>query len=151
MIFEPARDFVTSSSAQLNGAANPNGNTATGWYRYATTNPGTCSDTFGVRAPAVSGGTALGAGMIDVNFPRSISGLVPATTYYFCAIASNSFGTGFGAVMTFTTPAAPPIVSTNSVTLLTGTTATLNGSANPGGDPTTGWFRYATTSPGTCN
>ena len=33
----------------------------TGWFRYATTNPGTCNDTFGTRAPA-TGGTSLGAG-----------------------------------------------------------------------------------------
>ena len=31
----------------------------------------------------------------------------PGTTYYFCAIASNSVGTSFGAVLSFTTPAAP--------------------------------------------
>src|SRR5262249_33923102 len=34
---------------------------------------------------------------------------------------------------------------------LTGTTAHLRGSANPGSDSTTGWFRYDTVSPGTCN
>ena len=45
--------------ATLNGTANPNGAATTGWFRYATTNPGTCNDSFGTRAPA-SGGTRAG-------------------------------------------------------------------------------------------
>ena len=32
-----------------------------GWFRYSTTNPGTCDDTFGTRAPT-SGGPYLGTG-----------------------------------------------------------------------------------------
>jgi MYXO-CTERM domain-containing protein len=145
-----AATLVTSTSAQLNGAANPNGSSATGWFRYATVNPGTCNDTFGTRAPT-SGGTSLGNTMMDIAYARSIGALVPATTYYYCAIASNSFGTGFGTVMSFTTAAALPVVATNSPTSVTGSSAQLNGSGTPGGDATTGWFRYATTSPGTCN
>ena len=80
-----------------------------------------------------------------------MSGLVPGATYYYCAIANNSYGTGFGAVLSFTTPAMAPTVTTSSATNLTRTAGKLNGYANPGGDPTTGWFRYGTMSPGTCN
>ena len=83
-------------------------------------------------------------------YNRGIAGLLPLTTYYFCAIAQNSSGIGFGAVLSFTT-AGPPTVTTDAATLITAATATLNGSANPNGDATTGWFRYSTTSPGTCN
>src|SRR4029450_6037054 len=86
-----------------------------------------------------------------VNYSQVIGGLTPATTYYFCAIANNTYGNGFGMVLSFTTRANPPVVTTNAASALTGTTATLNGSANPGGDTTTGWFRYATVSPGTRN
>src|SRR4029078_8447835 len=64
---------------------------------------------------------------------------------------NNTYGTTFGAVLSFTTPPTAPTVTTNSATALTGTTATLNGTVNPGGAATTGWFRYATASPGTCN
>ncbi len=147
-----AATLVTSSSATLNGAGDPNGNSAFGYYRYATTNPGVCSDSFGTRAPPSSfSDTSLGAGTTNVNYANAISGLTPATTYYFCAIVYNSYGTAFGSVLSFTTLANPPSVSTNGSTLLTGTTAQLNGTANPGGAATTGWFRYATASPGACN
>ncbi|HRI05200.1 MAG TPA: FG-GAP-like repeat-containing protein, partial [Pyrinomonadaceae bacterium] len=145
-----AATLVASGSATLNAAANPNGLATTGWFRYSTTNPGTCDDTFGTRAPS-SGGTAIAAGTSAVAYSNAISGLLPGTTYFYCGIASNSLGTSFGSVLSFTTLAEAPTVTTSAATLVTQTTATLNGAANPGGDATTGWFRYSTTSPGTCN
>jgi len=147
-----AATSVLATSATLNGSGNPKNDNAYGYYRYSTTNPGTCNDVFGTRAPASSGSdTYLGSGASDVSHSRAISGLTPTTTYYFCAITRNGYGTGFGSILSFTTPAAAPSVSTNSASSLTGTTATLNGSANPNGAATTGWFRYSTASPGTCN
>src|SRR5215211_2815823 len=83
-----AATLVTNSSATLNGSANPNLGTATGWFRYSTTNPVTCNDAFGTRAPA-AGGTALGAGSSAVPYSQPIAALTPGATYYFCAIASN--------------------------------------------------------------
>ncbi|HZV69210.1 MAG TPA: DUF1566 domain-containing protein [Saprospiraceae bacterium] len=145
-----AATLVSSTLATLNGSGNPNGAASTGWYRYSTINPGTGDDVSGTRAPT-SGGTSLGSGTSPVAYPQAITGLIPATTYYYWAIVSNSVGTSFGSVMSFTTPASPPTTTTNSATLLIGTTATLNGSANPNNGATTGWFRYSTVSPGTPN
>jgi hypothetical protein len=51
----------TGTTATLNGSANPGGGAAIGWFRYSTTNPGTCDDLFGTRAPA-AGGLVPGAG-----------------------------------------------------------------------------------------
>jgi hypothetical protein len=48
------------------------------------------------------------------------------------------------------TPDAPTAVTT-AATSIASTSATLNGSGNPNRATTTGYFRYATTSPGTCN
>ncbi len=147
-----AATSVTSSAATLNGSGDPNGDSTTGWFRYSTTSPGTCNDSFGTRAPASSiNDTVLGAGSTPVNYANSISSLLPGTTYFYCAIGANTYGTAFGAVQQFTTLAALPVTTTGLTTNRTGTSATLNGAANPGGAATTGWFRYATTSPGTCN
>jgi hypothetical protein len=94
---------TTLYSALLFGNANPNGAATTGWFRYSTVDPGTCSDTFGTRAPS-AGGTSLGSGVTTVAYNRNITGLTSATTYYYCAIASNSGGTGLGGVQSFVTP-----------------------------------------------
>ncbi|MEK7581487.1 MAG: thrombospondin type 3 repeat-containing protein [Patescibacteria group bacterium] len=97
-----AASAILTTTATLNGTANPNGDATTGWFRYATVNPGTCDDTFGTRAP-VSGGTSLGSGSTAVVYSQPITGLTSGGTYYFCAIASNGGGTGIGSVMSFTT------------------------------------------------
>ena len=44
-----------------------------------------------------------------------------------------------------------PTVSTLAANSITTTGANLRGSANPNGFATTGWFRYSTANPGTCN
>ncbi|HNN92554.1 MAG TPA: hypothetical protein PKI03_09810, partial [Pseudomonadota bacterium] len=142
-----AATSVASTTATINGTGNPNGATAQGWFRYSTSSPGTCNDSFGTRTPS-SGGANLGSGTAKVPFGQAITGLSPGVTYYYCAIVSNSYGTGLGSLMSFTTPASPPTVSTDGAT---GIAITLNGSANPNGAATTAWFRMATTSPGTCN
>ena len=133
-----AASSVTSTGASLNGSANPNGQSTTGWFRFSTTNPGTCNDTFGTRAPS-TGGTSLGTGTSSVVYAQSISGLATSTTYYFCAIASNATGTGTGTVLSFTTGAPPlpaPACSPASQSVQTGVAANLSAS---GGDGTYSW------------
>src|SRR5262249_23473701 len=120
------------------------------WFRYSTTTPGTCNDTFGTRAP-YSSGTGLGSGTADQPYSYGIASLLPGTKYYYCAIASNSYGTGFGAVMSFTTPSMAPAVTTVNASSLTRTTGLLNGSLTLRDAPPTAWFRYSIASPGTCN
>lgn len=92
-----AASAVAFESMQLNGTGNPTGTATTGWFRYWTSNPGSCTDSGGTRAPSVSG-DSLGAGSDAVAFDEVITGLTPGTTYYFCAIASNAIGTTFGAI-----------------------------------------------------
>src|SRR5439155_7203 len=141
---------VTANGAILNGSAIPNGDSTNGWFRYSASFPGACSDSFRTRVPA-SGGTALGSGNSAAAFSQPASGLLPATTYFYCAIGQNPAGTAFGSAPSFTTPPAAPAVTTSGATSLGGTSVTLNGSANPNGDATVGWFRYSTTNPGSCN
>ena len=140
----------TATSVWLQGAANPNGAATTAWFRYSNLNPGTCNDTFGTRTPG-TGGFALGAGTSTVPFNQPTVGLTPGVTYYYCAIASNNGGTSFGSVLSFVAQDTPPTVSTNAANAITSTSASLNGSANPNGGAASGWFRYATTNPSTCD
>lgn len=143
----PGHGNITTNSATLNGSGNPNRAASTGWFRYAATNPGTCDDKFGSRAP-LSSGSALGSDIYDQPFAQSISGLSGGTTYYYCAIVASTEGTAFGAVLSFTTSG----VSTATTAVATGITsnsATLNGAGVPNGAATTGYFRYSTSNPGT--
>ena len=70
---------VATSTATLNGSANPNGTTTSGWFRYSTLNPGACNDSFGVVTPS----TSLGLGTSPVPYSEGISGLSVNTTYYY--------------------------------------------------------------------
>ena len=140
---------VSGTQAQLNGTGNPNGGSGTGWFRYSTADPGTCSDSFGTRAP-LFGGVYIGIGSVVTPYSAVATDLIPGTTYYFCAIAINQIGFGFGPALSFTTP-SPPSVITEPATAVTSTTSQLNGSANPNSAVTASWFRYATTNPGVCN
>src|SRR5437764_12295886 len=62
-------------------------------------------------------------------------------------VATNSAGTTFGRDRTFTTlsPTGPPVVTTNPATLIASFSATLNGSLDPHGLSTSGYFQYGTT------
>jgi len=98
--------LVTSVSVTMNGTGTPNGSTSYGYFRYSTTNPGAPNDSFDTRAPTSSASdTYLDAGRSPVSYSRSISSLTPGTTYYYCAIVRNAYGTSFGSVLSFTTPA----------------------------------------------
>jgi hypothetical protein len=75
----------------------------------------------------------------------AVTGLVPATQYAVCFVTSNSFGSEQGETVTFTTPAAEPSSTGESVTDVTATSARLRAEVNPGGAETTYHFEYGTT------
>jgi hypothetical protein len=81
----PASD-LTQTSALLNGVANPDGQSAMGWFEWG----------FSTNYGSVTAPQSVGSGGRHTNFSHALSGLIPSVTYHFRAIASNSFGVAFG-------------------------------------------------------
>ena len=74
--------------------------------------------------------TNVGAG----TYTSSISGLSAATTYYAKAFVTNSAGTSYGAVISFTTLAVvPTLAATTAASAVAGTTATSGGNVSADG------------------
>jgi subtilisin-like proprotein convertase family protein len=124
---------TTAFGSTLQATVIPNGATSTVYFAYGfTTNFGNFS-----TAEVVSNGLyskdpiAIGVG-----------NLLAATTYYFEAIATNGFGTNYGGVLTFTTPAAGPTVVTTPANDITSSGAELQAGVSPNGLVTTVYFEY---------
>jgi len=79
------------------------------------------------------------------SFTKSLTGLTPGTTYYYKAYATNSAGTDYGEVMSFTTVSVPT-VTTGTASSITATGATLSGNvtSDGGATVTTRGFLYGT-------
>ncbi len=98
--------------------------TARGVCWSTTSNPNLASNT-------TTNGLGMGV------FTSSISGLTPGTTYYYRAYATNSIGTSYGSILTFTT-SSKPILTTNSATSITLNGAITGGNiTSDGGDAVT--------------
>jgi hypothetical protein len=132
---------VTSTSATLNGTVDPDGAATTYWFVYGT-NSSLATGTSTTVVQSAGSGTSAEAET------AALSGLLPATTYYYELEASNAYGTTKGAIASFTTAAkAPaPAVTTSSASGVTSTSATLNGTVDPEGSATTYSFVYGTNS-----
>jgi hypothetical protein len=125
----------TTAIIQNNEVTSQGGNTVTerGVCYATSSNPTT---------PCVQTGSGVG------TYSATLSSLSSATTYYVRAYAKNSLGTAYGSNVTFTTasPESAPVVSTQSVTLITQTTAQGNGSVTSSTAVTARGICYATTS-----
>ncbi|MDZ4229955.1 MAG: hypothetical protein U1C53_02350, partial [Candidatus Veblenbacteria bacterium] len=134
------------STSILNGYLGSAGgqNTATTYFEYGTT------QSFGSRTNSRS--TSVG------NFSDTVSGLSSANTYYYRAVATNSYGTVYGNTLSFVSESnyvnvnnstqGAPSVTTYSATLLGSNNARLNGFANRGDSNSVlsaGWFEWGST------
>jgi hypothetical protein len=128
---------ITDSSATLNAQVNSNGDDATVDFNFGpTTNYGDSVS----ADPDVVTGTAAVTG--------NVTGLNCNSTYHYRVAASNSFGTNYGADVSFTTAVCPvpPTATTNAASGITSTAAILSGSVNPNGIPVTAInFEYGAT------
>jgi len=129
---------VKLASALLEGTVNPEGAPATCKFKYGT-EPGSLSSS----APC---STEPGSGTGPEPVSAEVAGLAPETTYYFELIANGEGGEGKGTVEQFTTSADQLAVATGEASAVSKTTATLNGTVNPGGSLVTRCeFEYGTT------
>ena len=74
----------------------------------------------------------------NTSFSSSLTNLLPGTTYYIRAYATNNVGTAYGNTISFTTVAAtiPIGITTNTLSLITLTTASGGGNINSDGGAT---------------
>ncbi len=90
---------------------------------------------YGTSASNLSQNVQSGSG--TGNYTKALTGLSSGTTYYYKAYATNSIGTAYGDVMSFTTQTIyPPSVQTNSASNITTTGATLSGNVTSDGNAT---------------
>lgn len=84
---------ATLNATTLGATVNPRGLSTGVFFQYGT------SETFGQNSATQS----AGSGSSNTTVSASLSGLVPATTYYYRAVAQNSAGVSYGATRSFLT------------------------------------------------
>jgi len=111
---------VTATSATVAGVVSPRGNPTAYYFQYGPTT---------AYGSQTSVGNA-GSGANNVNVSAPIGPLSPSKTYHYRLVATNSFGTAYGADMTLTT-SAPSRVTLAAAprTLVFGQVTWLNGTA----------------------
>ncbi len=128
---------ITRTNADLNGQVNPNQNATQYWFEYGKTRD----------LGSVTGFASVGDGSATLAANIAVSGLDPATTYYFRINAQNQLGTVNGTILSFKTAGPPspsaPSADTQSATAITSSSATLRGTVNPNGASTMYWFEYS--------
>jgi autotransporter-associated beta strand protein len=127
----PTVATIAATQALLGGTVSSDGGgaiTARGVvYSITATNNNPLLLGAGVSSATATGTTGL--------FTKAITGLTPGTAYSFKAYATNSSGTSYSAVSTFTTRAGAPVVTTPT-DVVDGSVVTLGGNVTSDGGNT---------------
>src|SRR3989338_2937982 len=114
LITDPATN-PAPNSVTLNGRVDPNLQATNAWFRYSTVNPGSCDALFDNDANGPKIPFAAGSGNGYSPYSQNLIGLIPDTTYYYCAIGSNNTGFGYGTIVSFVTKASGTIIVNTNV------------------------------------
>jgi len=131
-----AATAITTTGATLNGTVNANGSSTTVTFEYGQTT-GYGSTITATQSPVT--------GNLVTAVSGPVTGLAPNTLYHFRVVGTNVAGTSNGNDMTFTTAAAPPLITTVAATFVGLTYATLNGTGNANNSNSTLSFEYGIT------
>jgi hypothetical protein len=129
---------VGVSSVTFNGGAGSSYMSATTSFTYGL-QPGLDGETKTVVAQSVSG-----ASTTVVSAP--VDSLIPGSTYYFRANATNLVGTKSGEIKSFRTLGAAPLVTSGVASAISSDAATVSGDFNAQLVDTQAFFQYATVS-----
>ncbi len=120
---------VKLTSALLEGTVNPEGVPATCEFEWGTSH--------GSLTKIAQCSTPPGSGNSAQPVTAELTGLAPDTPYYFKLLAHGAGGNGEGTEEEFTTPANELTVATGAASGVGKSSATLNGTVNPGGSAVT--------------
>jgi streptogramin lyase len=130
---------ATLAGATLHATINPQGHATTYHFDWGT------STAYGSQTPIAD--ASVGSDSSEHAVEQTLSELAPDTSYHFRVVASNcggcAEGTTYGLDETFTTAPAPLAVTAAAQAVEQGT-ATLAGTVNPQGAPTSYHFDWGT-------
>jgi trimeric autotransporter adhesin len=127
---------ITDNSAVVNGTVNALCNSTTVTFEYGL------NTSYGSTVTADQS-PVTGSSVVPVT--ALITGLTLNTTYHYRVVATSSQGTTFGADLTLTTGANPPIVTTNPATNIGNFNARINGTVVASNQTTTVTFQWGLT------
>ncbi len=129
----PTASNVRAANARLTSTVNPNNLPTSYHFAYGTSEAALDSST--AAEPA-------GSGFGDVQVSQLVTGLEPATTYFFRVVADNGTGGPIaGSSGTFTTAPARPAVTLQPVSGVTGNSVTLHATVDANG--LSGTYRFS--------
>jgi hypothetical protein len=133
---QPSSSAITRSTARLSGTVDPEQGNTRYHFEYGTGEDYGERTSVGITGDLISG---------DIPFTQEVVGLMPDTVYHYRLVATNVAGTTFGADHTFTSgKATPPGVLTGGATNVAQNTATIEGTVDTNGLPSSYGFEIAT-------